>query len=380
MGDRGLHTSVWATERNGDAQHTRRPGDWTCPSCGFSNFQRRTECFRCSFTPTSVAFKDDTMEGNGYGLSHMMPQSQDIDPKSSMGDLENTPSGLRAHIPPGPIEKYTHHIPKVNNGRNGLYTSRWAPRNSSGGPKVSDSAEVWTKVRLRPRFRAVANTRCCQVVPRVNATSDSCTNNISPTTPSPPDLGLPYEVQHYILAMMQRILEEACYDFASRWMPNILNQNNWTCPEAVELSIWRKVLPPAIPPNVIVPVKNYSLEDALADAVRIRNSAVHRHLCDNVEIRRMASQAQDLMSMFSDVTRQTKFHHLWDELNGWDTAGQQNLQAARSKLQEALQEISERPMDDMDWTPNAVSLQEITSDAESLLEIEEQYVDEMELD
>ena len=26
-----------------------RPGDWTCPSCGFSNFQRRTSCFRCSF-------------------------------------------------------------------------------------------------------------------------------------------------------------------------------------------------------------------------------------------------------------------------------------------------------------------------------------------
>jgi len=26
-----------------------RPGDWNCPSCGFSNFQRRTACFRCSF-------------------------------------------------------------------------------------------------------------------------------------------------------------------------------------------------------------------------------------------------------------------------------------------------------------------------------------------
>jgi type I site-specific restriction endonuclease len=180
--------------------------------------------------------------------------------------------------------------------------------------------------------------------------------------------------------MMQRILEEACYDFASRWMRNILNENNWTCSEAVELSMWRKVLPPALSPNVIVPVKDYSLEDALTDAVRIRNSAVHRHLCDNIEIRRMASQAQDLMSMFSDVTRQTKFHRLRDELDDWDAASQQDLQAARSKLQEALQEISERPMDDMDWAPNVVSLQEITTHAESLLEIEEHYVDEMELD
>lgn len=180
--------------------------------------------------------------------------------------------------------------------------------------------------------------------------------------------------------MMQRILEEACYDFASRWIPNILNEKNWTCSEAVELSTWRKVLPPALSPNAIVPFKNYSLEEALADAVRIRNSAVHRHLCDNAEIRRMASQAQDLMSMFSDVTRQTKFHRLQDELDDWDAASLQDLQAARSKLEEALQEISERPMDDMDWTPNAVSLQEVMSDAESLSEIEEHYVDEMELD
>ncbi|ANB11638.1 Nrp1p [Sugiyamaella lignohabitans] len=35
-----------------------RPGDWTCPSCGFSNFQRRTACFRCSYpspTQTSIS-------------------------------------------------------------------------------------------------------------------------------------------------------------------------------------------------------------------------------------------------------------------------------------------------------------------------------------
>ena len=30
-----------------------RPGDWTCPACGFSNFERRTACFRCSCPSTS---------------------------------------------------------------------------------------------------------------------------------------------------------------------------------------------------------------------------------------------------------------------------------------------------------------------------------------
>ncbi|KAK4939952.1 hypothetical protein LTR28_009250, partial [Elasticomyces elasticus] len=45
-----------------------RPGDWTCPSCGFSNFQRRTACFRCSFPAMSAA--PDPMAYGGYGYGH----------------------------------------------------------------------------------------------------------------------------------------------------------------------------------------------------------------------------------------------------------------------------------------------------------------------
>lgn len=47
-----------------------RPGDWTCPSCGFSNFQRRTACFRCSFPAMSAP--PDPMYGYGYGHPGMM--------------------------------------------------------------------------------------------------------------------------------------------------------------------------------------------------------------------------------------------------------------------------------------------------------------------
>ena len=44
-----------------------RPGDWTCPSCGFSNFQRRTACFRCSFPATSAqTVQESKFGGNSY--------------------------------------------------------------------------------------------------------------------------------------------------------------------------------------------------------------------------------------------------------------------------------------------------------------------------
>ncbi|ODV65906.1 hypothetical protein HYPBUDRAFT_96996, partial [Hyphopichia burtonii NRRL Y-1933] len=49
-----------------------RPGDWTCPSCGFSNFQRRTACFRCSFPATSAVTIQETIQlhNHGHGLHH----------------------------------------------------------------------------------------------------------------------------------------------------------------------------------------------------------------------------------------------------------------------------------------------------------------------
>ncbi|KAG7879354.1 hypothetical protein KL905_003247 [Ogataea polymorpha] len=43
-----------------------RPGDWTCPSCGFSNFQRRTACFRCSFPAASAAAVQESISTGQY--------------------------------------------------------------------------------------------------------------------------------------------------------------------------------------------------------------------------------------------------------------------------------------------------------------------------
>jgi Zn-finger in Ran binding protein and others len=52
-----------------------RPGDWTCPSCGFSNFQRRTACFRCSYPAMSGGPQggDPNMGYSPYGYPSGQP-------------------------------------------------------------------------------------------------------------------------------------------------------------------------------------------------------------------------------------------------------------------------------------------------------------------
>ncbi|KAH7412395.1 hypothetical protein BKA64DRAFT_658777 [Cadophora sp. MPI-SDFR-AT-0126] len=241
---------------------------------------------------------------------------------------------------------------------NGLAVSRWAPWN----------AHKWENKPVE-KVRTRAIPKPLQTPSRPHT-----------PIPRPSELGLPYQVQHYILVMIQRMLEESCFEFATRWIPEVLYAKGWDCAEAVELSVWKAFLPTVLPPNAIRPMSNYTLEAALGDAVRIRNSAVHRHLCDNDEIRKMTLQAQDLMSMFLDGTRQDKFHRLWLELKEWDTASIVDAHGARSRLEAALQEISERPVDDMDWTPIPMSLEEVTIDPDASQDLREHVVDEMELD
>ncbi|KAJ5041332.1 uncharacterized protein L3040_005877 [Drepanopeziza brunnea f. sp. 'multigermtubi'] len=245
-------------------------------------------------------------------------------------------------------------------GGQGLSVSIWAPKNAGKRQNTAGSRKVWTRTVPQP----------------VSTGTSSLPHE---PTPKVSDLGLPYQVQHYILVMIEWMLEESCYEFASRWIPEILCAKGWDCAEAVELSTWKCLLPTALPPNATRPLSNNTLEKALADAVRIRNSAVHRHLCNNDEMRKMALQAQDLMSMFCDQTRQDKFYRLWSELKEWEVASTVNASAARARLEAALHEISERPVDDMDWTPNAKSLEEVSFRVESDPEDYEE-ADAMELD
>src|SRR4051812_31265719 len=149
---------------------------------------------------------------------------------------------------------------------------------------------------------------------------------------------------------MQRILEEGCYAVANRWNPKALYERRWTCAEQVELSTWKTELPVILPFSAIISQWSYTLEAALKDAVGIRNAATHRHLCDNFELKKMARKAASLMTMFDDITRQNKFRRIGIAIDDWDNEPL-SPQAKREKLETALQEIGERPVNDMDWSP-----------------------------
>lgn len=149
-----------------------------------------------------------------------------------------------------------------------------------------------------------------------------------------------------------------------KWLPHILEQRNWDCPEDVEMAKWKIVLSDPLPEGSITIAGRYSIRQRLAEAVRIRNVTQHRQPCNNDSIRKMISSAQNLVEIFFDADRFNKLGRLRDEIGLWETSeGRQHqaipmrqvtnakVQDPRRKLHDALQEITEHSFefDEMDW-------------------------------
>ncbi|EAW12032.1 uncharacterized protein ACLA_007920 [Aspergillus clavatus NRRL 1] len=88
----------------------------------------------------------------------------------------------------------------------------------------------------------------------------------------------PYHAQHAILSTVQRILEECCFDFATRWMPTEVHDHGWDCAAAVELTKWTKLLSKWTPrlPSEALDLSASDLDTSMYTIRKIRHTAVHR--------------------------------------------------------------------------------------------------------
>jgi hypothetical protein len=142
MAEHGLHASIWASKTSGNMHYGPRPGDWDCPACGFANYQRRTECFRCSYKGPKA------LSANGHELpaTSSSHNAKILEDGGSWNEAGRASSGS-THLQK---EDSTWNSSMLNGGEPGLAMSRWAPRNYDGRAKAADRREVWTRVRLIP--------------------------------------------------------------------------------------------------------------------------------------------------------------------------------------------------------------------------------------
>jgi hypothetical protein len=156
------------------------------------------------------------------------------------------------------------------------------------------------------------------------------TSSESRNTTSLLSLSFPYGMQHQILTYAQRILEQVCFDFAMKWMPNLLKEKGWDTPEAVELNMWGYLLSKCdLPANAVDSGIAELTEDLFLRINQIRHSAVHRLPTSTMGIKEMVEDATRFAEAFRDQERTATLRELQLQL----ISHAQELEMHKKKLE-----------------------------------------------
>ncbi|GJC79767.1 hypothetical protein ColLi_02605 [Colletotrichum liriopes] len=144
-----------------------------------------------------------------------------------------------------------------------------------------------------------------------------------PPFPLHPDLPslypsyFPYSTQHAILTNAQKVLEECCFDFANRWIPEVVQQKGWDCASAVELTKWAKTFDKQVTKSLshAIATTSPSITEALYPTHELRHTAVHRLLTPARRISQMLRAALKLAEALQDFTRAAQLEDLVSEVD-----------------------------------------------------------------
>ena len=156
---------------------------------------------------------------------------------------------------------------------------------------------------------------------------------------------LTYQVQHELLNTVQRLLEQCCYEWARRWIPDLLEERKWTCFEAVELGQWAKVLPCRLEQthDEATSLESAdSLKSALVATHQLRHAAVHRLPTSAKGIGKMLGHALFLANALRDTNTTFKLDALLCEFNLKVRDMELHKNELENGLDEELNEIQEQ--------------------------------------
>jgi hypothetical protein len=164
----------------------------------------------------------------------------------------------------------------------------------SPAPTLTESATP-TPAYTEPE--AVEQEPACDDGQRAQFTDDKVTANGEAEHPDPP-VYLPFSAQHRLMVFLQHKLEEMCFSFSQRHLPQLLRDRAWECPEAVELHRWVRTLSmelPYIGQNWVF--KHSPLFESVA---QIRDCAVTRSRIDSAQIGKLMADAFGLAILLEE--------------------------------------------------------------------------------
>jgi hypothetical protein len=131
---------------------------------------------------------------------------------------------------------------------------------------------------------------------------------------------LPLPAQIKVLSKVQKILENTCFDFAQTFLPHILQQNGWDCPEAGELNVWMHQFAKQCDLRILHRfAQHYEVEEPIhvlmESAKQIRHAAVHRNRLTVTYLAMLMDHAIALSTLLGGSNDVTELHAIRDRTN-----------------------------------------------------------------
>ena len=181
----------------------------------------------------------------------------------------------------------------------------------------------------------------------------------------------PFKTQHSILVLVQFLLEECCFEYGKKWVPEMMEAHNWHVVESIELTQWTKWFFEYIkllPPAALTPIPTKSMEEVLFETSSIRHSAVHRLSTSAAGIINMLSAAITFTSVLNDSVRTARLIHLKVKLEASIEEIIQNQRLLERKLTDQLEEINRRRAE-LDELEQSLVKEMLSTDREQRAEI-----------
>lgn len=160
--------------------------------------------------------------------------------------------------------------------------------------------------------------------------------------PSLYPLYLPYQAQHKLLITAQGLLEVACYSFAARALPQLIQSEGWDCAEAVELNIWARLFESRSDAFIEEDVSELGKPSkALFESIaQLRHTAVHRIRVSAHRLEQFLSDAESLCRLLGEPSYTQKLSRLRRETQVAVQDIEANKDLLESQLTTKLKKIS----------------------------------------
>ncbi|KAK4068525.1 hypothetical protein Purlil1_13767 [Purpureocillium lilacinum] len=146
--------------------------------------------------------------------------------------------------------------------------------------------------------------------------------------------------QHDLMTQIQKAMEYMCFAFAEREMPKVLIAQNWTCPQAVELSRWVEEF--STRPELFG--GNQPSKELLQSVECIRHIAVHRKPLTTQELQQRVADATTLATLLAVPQYGELFASLLGTLRS-DAKESKGRHRLRVQLEARVADISRRRLE-----------------------------------